>query len=169
MWRLASDSRGNFVGDREKKLTLHLARFLFDNGVPVIYRMRAGQHEMDMVDPDATKPLLIEAKVYKDSSAREEIVEGIAQLHSYLNNLSASRDMDEAYYVVYRFGGPLYELPEEITTNRFLLSTILIDVGRSRESGSRQPKPVIILKDDIVGKFEKSRKRKVAREAVLSK
>ncbi len=169
MWNLVSDPKGNFVSDREKKMTLHLARFLFDNGVSVIYRMRAGQHEMDMVDPDATKPLLIEAKVYKDSGTREEIIEGIAQLHSYLNNLSASKDINEAYYVVYRFGGPLYELPEEIPTNRFLLSTILIDVGKSRESGSRQPKPVIISKDEIVRKFEKPRKRKAIREAVLSK
>jgi len=157
LWGLVTDSKGRFTNKREHFLTLNLARFLFDNGIPVIYRLKAGQHEMDMVDPDAKSPLLIEVKVYKDSASKKDIIEGFAQLHSYLNNLSATRNMDEGFYVVYRFGGPLYELPERIVTNRFIINTILIDVGKSKESGRRQRQPIVISEREIIKKFEKSK------------
>jgi len=156
LWSLVTDSKGRFTNKREQSLTLNLARFLFDNGIPVIYRLKAGQHEMDMVDPDAKSPLLIEVKVYKDSSSKKEIIGGLAQLHSYLNNLSASRNIGEGFYVVYRFGGPLYELPERIATNRFIINTVLIDIGKSKESGRRQKRPIVISEREIMKKFEKS-------------
>ena len=155
LWGLVTDGMGRFNTKREHFLTLNLARFLFDNGIQVIYRLKAGQHEMDMVDPNAKSPLLIEVKVYKDSASKKDIIEGFAQLHSYLNNLSSTRNVHEGFYVVYRFGGPLYELPERIATNRFIINTILIDVGKSKESGRRQRQPIIISEKEIIRKFEK--------------
>ncbi|MCL5036328.1 MAG: hypothetical protein M1269_04330 [Chloroflexi bacterium] len=154
LWNLVTDSKGKFTNKREQSLTLNLAKFLFDNGVPVIYRLKAGQHEMDMVDPSAKSPLLIEVKVYKDSSSKKEIIAGVAQLHSYLNNLSATRDINEGYYVVYRLGGPIYDLPEKIVTNQFTIYTILIDLGKSQESGSKQKKPIIISENEIIEGFK---------------
>lgn len=150
IWSLVTDNYGKFTNKREHLLTLNLAKFLFDNGIPTIYRLKVGQHEMDMVDPNAQNPLLIEVKVYKDSSTKEDIISGLAQLHSYLNNLSATRNLTEGFYVVYRFGGPLYELPEKIVTNQFTINTILIDLGKSKESGRKQKKPIIISEKEII-------------------
>ena len=147
---LVKNKNGTFSNKREHLVTLHLARYLFDQGISIIYKMRAGQHELDMVDPDATNPLVIEVKVYKDSNAKQTLIKGIAQLHSYLVNLSSTRTIDEGYYVIYRFGGPIYEFPEKIATNKFIINTILIDLGCSDTSGRKQPKPIIISKDEII-------------------
>lgn len=153
IWSLVTDSNGKLTNKREHLLTLDLAKFLFDNGIPTIYRLKAGQHEMDMVDPNAKSPLLIEVKVYKDSSAKKDIISGLAQLHSYLNNLSATRSLVEGFYIIYRFGGPLYELPEKIVTNRFIINSILIDLGKSKESGRKQKEPIIISEKEIIKRF----------------
>ena len=145
---------GKLVKNREKIMTLHLARYLFDNGMPVIYRLKAGQHEMDMVAPDAKHPLLVEVKVYKDSTAKNDLVNGLVQVHSYLNNVSGSRGIHEAFYVIYRVGGPLYELPEKIVTNNFVINTIVIDVGLGEESGRKQKKSIVISEKEIRNKIK---------------
>ncbi|MCK4796163.1 MAG: hypothetical protein KAT05_02210 [Spirochaetes bacterium] len=150
IWDLVKNKNGTFSNKREHLLTLHFARYLFDHGISIIYKMRAGQHELDMVDPDTSNPLVVEVKVYKDNSAKQILIKGIAQLHSYLVNLSSTRTINEGYYVIYRFGGPIYEFPEKIATNKFIINTILIDLGRSDTSGRKQPKPIIISKDEIM-------------------
>lgn len=155
LWNLVTDNKGRFTNKREQFLTLNLAKYLFDNGIPVIYRLKAGQHEMDMVDPNAKSPLLVEVKVYKDSASKKDIIGGFAQLHSYLNNLSATRNIDEGFYVVYRFGGPLYELPEIIATNRFIINSVLIDMGKSKESGRRQRQPIVISERNVIKNLRK--------------
>jgi hypothetical protein len=135
--------------NREKTFTLDLAKYLFDCGLPVLYRMKLGRHELDMVDPEANNPLVIEVKVYSKPS-KKKIIAGIWQLHSYLNNLSAKRHVAEAFYVMYRFGGPLYELPQTISTNQFVIHPVLIDLGASAESGSRQKISVVLSMSEIL-------------------
>lgn len=149
IWDMVKPGGKTLSNKREHLLTLHLARYLFDNGISVIYRLKAGQHEMDMVDPEAQCPLVLEVKVYV-KGAKQDIIQGISQLHAYLNNISATKDVTDGFYVVYRFGGPLYELPEKISTNRFTLHTIVIDMGKSQESGRKQPKPIIISSEEIL-------------------
>jgi hypothetical protein len=56
--------------------------------------------------------------------------------------------------IVFRLGGPIYELPSEIPTNRFTIRTVLIDLGSSTESGRRQPKPVIINLTEVMEAIE---------------
>ncbi len=171
IWDMVQPDGKTFSNRREHLLTLHLARYLFDQGVSVIYRLKAGQHEMDMVDPEAHHPLVLEVKVYTDEGSRQDIIQGISQLHAYLNNISATKDVMDGFYVVYRFGGPLYELPEKIPTNRFTLHTILIDMGKSQESGRKQPKPVLISNDEILRQVEQPETEKptsVSQEPELS-
>ena len=75
---------------------------------------------------------------------------GVAQLHSYLNGLEADNlQIQEAYYVIYRHGGPLYDLPREISTNRHTIYPITIDLGLSEESGRRQPRPIEIAREEF--------------------
>jgi hypothetical protein len=141
---------------QEDVLTRDLALYLFDNGISTLYRVKRGKHEYDLIGDQTKARIFVEVKVYKDSkNARRDLTQGIAQLHAYLNGLEAD-DMaiQEVYYVIYRLGGPLYDLPEEIPTNRRTFYPIVVDLGPSRESGSRQPKPISIPLDDFFEELE---------------
>jgi hypothetical protein len=139
-----------FVRDREDILTRDLALYLYDHGITVLYKTKLGKHEVDLLELDAKHPMFIEAKAYKDSSAKRELVSGIGQLHSYLSSYEAHRNISEAFYVIFRLGGPIYELPRIIRTNRFIIYPVLIDIGSSSESGRKQPKPVIISEGEVL-------------------
>jgi hypothetical protein len=141
---------GTFVRDREDILTRDLALYLYDQGVTVIYKTKLGKHEVDLLELDAKYPMFIEAKAYKDSSAKGELVSGIGQLHAYLSSYEAHKNISEAFYVIFRLAGPIYELPRIIRTNRFTIYTVLIDLGLSSESGRRQPKPTIISEEEVL-------------------
>jgi hypothetical protein len=144
-----SDSREN-VSHREHRLTVDLARYLFDNGVTSLYRAKFGIHEVDLVDPSSKSPIFVEAKAYVSSEGtRKRLIDGIAQVHSYLNNITSKYMIEEAYYVIFRLGGPLYDLPSKINFHRYIIIPIIIDLGASRISGSQQPKPITINLDEI--------------------
>jgi len=141
---------GTFVRNREDILTRDLALYLYDHGVTVLYKIKLGKHEVDLLELDAKHPMFIEAKAYKDNNAKAELVSGIGQLHAYLSSYEAHRNISEAFYVIFRLGGPIYELPRIIRTNRFTIYPVLIDLGLSSESGRRQPKPVIISDEEVL-------------------
>jgi hypothetical protein len=154
--KLVETRGGIYQRNREDLLTKDLALYLFDNGITILYRTRFGKHEVDLLEIDVEDPIFIEAKAYKDSSATRELIDGIAQLHSYLSNLEGYKPIREAYYVVYRLAGPIYEFPEMIGTNRFQIFPILVDLGLSAESGRKQPEPILISKEDVLSQIEKA-------------
>lgn len=141
----------------EVELTRYLALYLYDQGLPVVTRMRLGAHEMDIADPVAGR-ILVEAKVCRptDSPAvvYAHLVQGVAQVHSYLNNFAAAWGTREAYLAIFRLGGPLADLPEVIRTPRFSIYPVIIDVGEAIDSGSKQPKPVMISEDNVFAVIE---------------
>ena len=136
----------NSKGKEEDVLTRDLALYLFDNGMSTLYRVRKGVHEYDLIAYRTKRRVFVEAKVYKSSDhARRDLVQGFAQLHAYLNALEADDlPVQEVYYVIYRLGGPLYDLPCEIPTNRRTFYPMIVDLGPSEASGSKQPKPISI-------------------------
>jgi hypothetical protein len=97
--------------------------------------------------------MLIEAKAYKDGRAKRDLLSGISQLHAYLSSLDALRNFTEAYYVVFRLGGPIYEFPQVIQTSRYMIYPILIDLGLSNESGHSQKNPISISEEEILGRL----------------
>jgi len=145
------------VRNRENRLSVHLARYLFDNGISTYYKLKRGHHEIDMVDPNSNNPLIIEVKVYKNSRSKTYLLNGIYQLHSYLNNISSQLKITDGYYIIYRLGGPIYEFPEKIITNRFTIHIILIDIGVSSESGSKQSVPKLINEKEIFTYLKKNK------------
>lgn len=152
---LVIDDKGEYIRAKENTLTVDLARYLFDNGIMVLYRARFGIHEVDLVDPAARSPIFVEAKVYIGAkNTKKELIDGISQIHSYLNNLESKYTIREAYYVILRLDGPIYDLPEKISFQRFTVIPIVIDMAESIISGSRQPKPVIINISEIVKAVE---------------
>ncbi len=136
----------------EDVLTLDLARFLFDSGLSTYYRVHAGSHEYDLIDleTNTANPLFVEAKVYTNSKAKQTLIKGIYQLHSYLCGFEAKKLIDEAYYVVFRIGGPIYVFPHKIQIGKFSIYPILIDLGVSEDSGRKQPKPIEITLQKIL-------------------
>jgi hypothetical protein len=152
--RLILDDDGQFIRNREEALTRDLALFLYDEGVTVIYRPRFGAHEYDLLELDAKHPMFIEVKAYKDNSARSDLISGISQLHAYLSAYDAHKNIFDAYYVIYRVGGPIYDFPREIKANRFTIHTFLVDLGTSEESGRRQTQPVVFTKEEILETIE---------------
>jgi hypothetical protein len=133
---------------KEDALTRALALYLFDNGISVLYRVKRGAHEYDLI----ASSLFVEAKEYS-ASDKARLIRGISQLHAYINGLEADdvANIREVYYVVFRLGGPLYDWPEKIEMSRWTIYPVTIDLGPSRESGSRQPKVVKITLEEIYG------------------
>ena len=116
----------------------------------MLYRSKFGKHELDLFDPSLTSPIFVEVKVYRNSNARGIILNGFFQIHSYLNNIGDRYPIREAFYIIYRLGGPLYDLPKQVSYNNFTITTFIIDLAKSKVSGSRQPKPVVIDLEDIL-------------------
>ncbi|HXQ39257.1 MAG TPA: hypothetical protein VN843_34980, partial [Anaerolineales bacterium] len=86
----------------------------------------------------------------KDSDAKADVIAGISQLHAYLSTYEAHKQITNAYYIVFRLGGPDYELPRLLQTNRFTIYPMLIDLGVSEESGRRQPQSIIISESELL-------------------
>jgi hypothetical protein len=146
---LLSTRKESWVRNREEVLTRDLALYLYDQGVTAIYRPQFGRHEFDLLQLDAKQPMFIEVKVYKDSGAKGNLIRGVAQLHGYLSSYEAHKNITEAYYVIFRIGGPIYDFPRKVETNRFTIYPTLIDLSSSDESGSNQPRPTIISLEEL--------------------
>jgi hypothetical protein len=144
------DAEGNFVRNREDILTRDLSLYLYDQGVTAIYRPRFGKHEFDLLELDSLEPMFLEAKAYKDSDANADVIAGISQLHAYLSTYEAHKQITYAYYIVYRLGGPNYEFPRQIQTNRFTIFPMSIDLRVSEQSGRRQPHPIVISEIELM-------------------
>lgn len=145
--------------DKELGLTRYLALYLYDQGLPVVTRLRLGVHEMDVAEPAGR--ILVEAKQYGVTATRPgrvktDILQGVAQVHAYLNNLAAGTAILESYLVVFRLGGPLVDLPAAIRTPRLTIYPVIVDVGLASDSGRRQPKPIVIMEADVFADIDRS-------------
>jgi hypothetical protein len=92
---------------------------------------------------------LIEVKVCKKSD-RRYILQGLKQIHAYLSSCESEFQISEGYYVIFRLGGAVYELPHKILTNRFTIYPIIMDLGESLDSGSKQVPPIQISLEEII-------------------
>lgn len=160
-WFEADAVRAIAESQGELGLTRHLALFLFDQGLPVVTRLKLGVHEFDVAGL-AEGSILVEAKVYSGRQApavvKRNVLQGVSQIHSYLNSFEAATGIREAYLVVFRAGGPLLDMPDRITTPRLSIFPVVIDVGEAKESGSRQPKPIVIAEEDLPATFSKKKR-----------
>lgn len=136
------------AGKREDRLTLELAKYMHDCGTFVLVRPRVSNLEPDVV---ALRGLAIEAKAYESSSnARRDLVDGYYQLHAYMTSLETrALPVREGFLVAFRLGGPIYETPRTMTLGRFLIHSITIDLGESKDSGRKQPRPVPVTVREI--------------------
>lgn len=140
------------AGDKrraEEILTAELSRWLFDEGLTPLSKPLAGGLEPDLLDP-AT--LYVEAKRYRDASgARHHIVQGMWQVHDTIARLHGTpHAVKEAFYVVFREGGPRYLLPSSIFAEGYTVHTVLVDIAPLELAGSRQrQQPIFIPAEDL--------------------
>ena len=129
----------------EEALTAELARWLYDHGLNPLTRARAAGLEPDVLDPTEAPSFYIEAKRYR-RSARSYLVRGVHQVNDTVGRLYGSAyEVHEAFYVVFREGGPRYAFPEAIPGVGWTVYPVLIDIAEARVSGSRQTRPPVGL------------------------
>ncbi|MDQ4126326.1 MAG: hypothetical protein M3134_12135 [Actinomycetota bacterium] len=113
----------------EAALTRELVRFLFDQGLNPITRPLTGRLEPDLLDPALTPSFYVEVKQYV-RSARQYLREGVWQVHDTMATLAATRyEVRDAFYVVFRRGGPRYSFPAEVRGERWRIYPVLIDLA----------------------------------------
>lgn len=131
----------------EDALVAELARWLFDQGLNPLTRPRTGSLEPDILDPSSRPNVYVEAKRYSGATGTSSIItRGIWQLHDTVMRLRGTPyEVDEAFYVVFRQGGPRYQLPETLLGEGWTTHVILVDIADTNVSGSRQRAPVICI------------------------
>jgi hypothetical protein len=137
----------------ENMLTDRLARFLFDQGLNPLTRPLVGKVQPDLYDRDLKYTLYVEAKQYrKREEAKHVIVKGARQIWDTLGSIATQHgDPREAFYVIFRRGGPRCALPPEVCDGDRIIYPVLVDIAKAEVSGSRQKEqPILIDKDDLL-------------------
>ena len=148
---VASDK--SLPGGPEERLTAELARYLFDQGLSPLAKPLAGGLEPDLLDPHAR--FYVEAKQYKES-ARSYIVQSFGQIVDTVSKLRGDPlyEVEEAFAVIFRLGGPYYLLPETVEAGDVRVHYVLVDLAEPTDSGRRQRnKPQTITADEFIDAY----------------
>jgi hypothetical protein len=143
----------------EDLLTLHLARYLHDNGYAVHYTPRHGVHEPDLLGQlsNDLEPVVVEAKVVGQLYGTEQgvswIEEGLRALLLYLQKYHSDYGVTDGYLIVFRMGDETsaaytFDPPEWIVSG-FTIVPKIINVGRINK---RDP-PVVVKLEDFLEKI----------------
>ena len=113
-----------------------------------------GGLEPDLLDPSVLPAFYVEAKQYA-GSARSTIRKAFGQILDTIGRLqSDAYPIHEAFCVVFRRGGPRYELPEWVQAEGYRVYFTLIDIAPPEESGARQKHlPIRITEKEMLGKL----------------
>lgn len=142
----ASDS-----ANAERTLTLHMARFLFDQGLNPVIDPTIGQLRPDIVDVGPNALFYAEAKQYADESPRSKIRAAYSQVWSTWSRLEKRHTLHEAFVVVFRRSGPFVHLPPVVSFDGHTLYSFVADL--SSESGSQEKsKTVALTEEDLLPK-----------------
>jgi hypothetical protein len=130
-------------------LTLDLARYLFDAGMPPLIDATAGGLRPDILHLSSSSLFYVEAKQYSGPHPARQLKQAYAQVWNTwdrLRQLYSTKSINEAFVVVFRRGGPWIKLPEVIPHNGLKLYTVVADI--STEAGSREKYPCLQLTED---------------------
>lgn len=140
----------------EHGVTQDLALYLYDQGITTAYRHRVANRELDLVDLDGKNPMVIEVKAYKRGEDKLRLRDGIYQLYDYLSFLDSHLHLNEGYYLYFRVGGPIIRFEDNpIRLGGFVIHPVLVDLGESKETGSRSKEPIIISRKLIESRYGK--------------
>jgi hypothetical protein len=119
----------------EQRLKNELALYLFDQGLNPLLEVPVGANRSDFFEPSR---FYLEAKQYSEASPKHKLLKGVSQTYELMASLRGSQhDPHEAYYVVFRLGGPLVQMDDEVSFAGLTLRTMVIDLAPAISSGSR--------------------------------
>lgn len=131
------DVTGKTAQRREELLTAELARWLFDNGLNPVSTPVMADLRPDLVDPTQPFNLYVEAKQYSES-ARSYLIKGFRQVWDTVSGIQTTPyRVREAFYVIFRRGGPRYVFPKTVTGDGWTTHIILIDIANAADRGSK--------------------------------
>lgn len=136
-------------GNAERTLTLHFARYLFDEGFLPLIDPTVGGLRPDILDVGGGSPLYVEAKQYDDGSPRATLLRAYTQVRgTWARVRKTYPETTEAFLVVFRRRGPLVELPPLLRYDGLRLYSVVVDI--SEKAGSRDRERVIrITESDL--------------------
>lgn len=133
-------------GNAERLLTLNLARYLFDAGLPPLIDATLGGLRPDVLHVLPSSLFYVEAKQYANDHPRSQLVKAYAQVWSTWGRLRKTYAATEAFLVVFRRSGPWVDLPPVIHHRGLRLYSVVADI--SIEAGSREKSNPIRLTED---------------------
>ncbi len=139
-------------GKAEELLTADFARYLHDQGLSPLTNPMTGGLRPDVLAPMPRWTFYAEAKQYKDVKARAYLVKGVHQVWDTLGRLRGTPyEVREAFYVVFRRGGPRFVMPDVLRAEGATVYPVLIDIAEGKVSGQRQKlRPVMIGEGELV-------------------
>jgi hypothetical protein len=140
----------------EDVLTLHLARYLHDNGYSVHYTPRDGVHEPDLLGKlsNELEPVVVEAKVVGQRYGKEQgvswIYNGLRALLAYLEKYHNDYGVTDGYLIIFRIGDETtltytFDQPEWVI-GQFTIMPVIINIGQI----NKKDPPVIIKQEEFV-------------------
>ena len=136
----------------EDRLVAKLARYLFDAGLDPLTTPLAGMLRPDLLGMPAGKTwsFYVEGKQYEKRDVAY-LTRGYWQMLDTMHSLVGSAALREAFYVVFRLGGPMVHLPPEMRLADVDVYSVVIDISDPKTAGSRQrTKPIVITPEDVI-------------------
>lgn len=133
----------------EDRLVDTLVSYLFDHGLNPLTQPLAGKIRPDLLDAHSRFSFYVEAKQYIDASPGY-LLEGMQQVWDMLGQLHGSGyDVREAFYVIYRRGGPRYDFAHRVQHRDRVVHVLMIDIAPTDERGSNAPPTRTFTADDL--------------------
>lgn len=140
-------------GRAERLLTLDLARYLFDAGLPPLIDANVGGLRPDVLHILPSSMFYVEAKQYANDHPRSQLTKAYAQVWSTWARLRKTYAASEAFVVVFRRSGPWVDLPSVIHHQGLRLYSVVADI--STEAGSKEKSsPIRLTEDELRPKDE---------------
>ncbi|MEZ4444556.1 MAG: hypothetical protein R3B72_36110 [Polyangiaceae bacterium] len=144
-------------GKPEDRLTLRIARYLFDQGLTPLIDAAIVDLRPDIVDL-STGPisLYVEAKWYDDSkktlhALRTMVGAAARQVWETWVGLDGQHEVREAYLVFFRLSGPLLAFEGPFSHAGRVLHPVVIDLAPAPEKGSKAKYDPISMAKEVLG------------------
>lgn len=137
-------------GQIEERLTATLAMYLFDHGLNPLTKPMIGPAQPDVLGTDEHFSFYVEAKQHL-GDARSYLVQGFNQMWDMFDRVRGTRqEVREAFYVVFRRGGPRYQFPDRVPNEGRLVYPVVINIAEMSESGVHAPTPIRIHESELL-------------------
>jgi hypothetical protein len=128
----------------EKVLTKRAALFLFDQGLNPLFDVQLAKYKPDLFDTS----LYVEAKWYGKNPKRK-LTKAPWQIWEAWNDLNALHEVREAFFLIFRTGGPLVKA-DDVRHAGISIFPIVVDIARPEESGHGSKEQPVYLDASIL-------------------